>query len=261
MHILTYFNHAGGVGKSSSVRDQGYTLSQRGFSVLLIDADPQANLSEWLGLQNEVELAQTVFPAVIENFGSGDLRLPEPSRLHGLELIPSQLDIARLDQLLVGEFNGLVRLKNAVRKLEKYDFVLIDPPPSLGQLSSLCVIAATKIVVPVPTNSKGLRGIGTVVSMVKRYQELNPGLDIAMFLPTQYDSRTRHDRDSLQAIEQQLSGYATVAPPLHNRPAVYKDAQIAGAPVPVYRPSDPASSEIAAATDALLKALRMEVKG
>lgn len=259
MHSITFFNHAGGVGKSSSVRDIGFSLSQRGFKVLLIDADPQANLSEWLGVREEVQLEQTIFPAVIKDFGDGELCLPAPIRLHGLDLIPGQLDLARLDILLVGEFNGLVRLKNAIRKLEGYDFVLIDPPPSLGQLSSLCVIAADHVVVPLPTNSKGLRGIGTVVAMVERYRELNPKLDITMFLLTQFDPRTRHDQESLATIQNQLKDHAAVSSPLHNRPAVYKDAQIAAAPIPVFKPSDTASKEIMIAANQLLEALGVEV--
>lgn len=194
MRTIAFFNHAGGVAKTSSVRDIGFALAQEGFKVLLIDADPQANLSEWLGVTEPTELQGTIYGAVIRgDRESSALRLPEPLRVHGLDLISSQLDLARIDLLLRGELNGLMRLRNAVRKLDGYDFVLIDPPPSLGQLSALCVIAADFVVVPLPTNSKGLRGIQTVTAMVDSYREMSPRLKIAMFLLTQFDARTRHD--------------------------------------------------------------------
>lgn len=260
MRSMAFFNHAGGVAKTSSVRDIGFTLADRGFRVLLIDADPQANLTEWLGVQDEVPLEKTIFPAVIsETKDKRRLALPSPLRVHGLDLIPSQLDLARLDQLLLGEFNGVARLRNAVRKLTGYDFVLIDPPPSLGQLSALCVIAADHVVVPLPTNSKGLRGINTVVTMVDNYRELSPRLRVALFLLTQFDPRTRHDQDSLEAIRTQLPSLAPVSSPLHSRPATYKDAQLAGQPIPVFKPNDTAAEEIRTVTSELLEALGVKV--
>ena len=261
MRVVVFFNHAGGVGKTSSVRDIGFTLADQGFRVLLIDADPQANLTEWLGVEGDVTLAQTIYPAVLNEVGqTSELALPPPLRVHNLDLIPSQLDLARLDVLLVGEFNGLVRLRTAVKKLQGYDFVLIDPPPSLGQLSTLSVIAADQVVVPLPTNSKGLRGISTVMMMVERYRELSPRLKVAMFLLTQFDQRTRHDQESLAAIRTQLTSVAPISSPLHSRPAVYKDAQLAGTPIPAYKEGERADEEVRTATDELLDALGVEVR-
>lgn len=173
--------------------------------------------------------------------------------MHNLDLIPSQLDLARIDLLLPGDLNGLMRLRNAIR------FVLIDPPPSLGQLSALCVIAADFVVMPLPTNSKGLRGIQTVITMVDSYREMSPRLQIAMFLLTQFDARTRHDQDSLSAIRQQLPEVAPVSSPLRHRPATYKDAQIAGALTPAFKPGDVASEEIRTVTSELLEALGVKV--
>lgn len=260
VRTVAFFNHAGGVAKTSSVRDIGFSLAEQGFKVLLIDADPQANLSEWLGVQEPAALQETIFDAVISGGRErGELRLPEPRCVHGLDLIPSQLDLARIDLLLPGELNGLMRLRNAIRKLGDYDFVLIDPPPSLGQLSALCVIAADFVVVPLPTNSKGLRGIQTVMTMVDSYREMSPRLQIAMFLLTQFDARTRHDQDSLAAIRAQLPEVAPVSSPLRHRPATYKDAQIAGAPIPAFKPGDVASEEIRTVTSELLEALGVKV--
>jgi chromosome partitioning protein len=251
MQVLTFFNHAGGVAKSSSVRDIGYVLAQLGFKVLLIDVDPQANLTHWLGV-TEVTLEQTIFPAVL-----GDEPLPVPLEVHGLHLIPSKLDIARIEPQLVGIIMGVTRLRNAIRKLSGYDFVLIDPPPSLGQLSALAVIAADQVVVPVPTNSKGIEGLPTVVNMIKEYRQAAPNLNIAMFLLTQFDSRTNHDKEALQTIQQDLGNLAPISSPIHARPAIFKDAQVSGKPLPIFAKGSEADREIRQATHELLDALKV----
>ena len=261
MRVLTFFNHAGGVAKTSSVRDIGFTLSQLGFKVLLIDVDPQANLTRWLGVKDKVTLSQTVFPAVLgDGVGSdGDLRLPQPLRVHNLDLIPSHLDIAKIEPQLIGVIMGVTRLRNAIRRLEGYDFVLIDPPPSLGQLSALAVIAADQVVVPLPTNSKGLEGLPTVISMVKQYRQAAPNLRIAFFLLTQFDERTRHDHESLATIRSELAAFAPISSPLNSRPAIYKDAQIAGKPIPIFADGTHADREVRTATAELVEALGVKV--
>ncbi len=260
MRVLTFFNHAGGVAKTSTVRDIGYVLGERGHRVLLIDVDPQANLTRWLGV-DEVDIADTIYPGVVREAGGdeddveGPLALPEPRRVHGVDLLPSQLNVAILEREILSIFMGVVRLREAVRKLEGYDFVLIDPPPSLGQLSALAVVAADGVVVPLPTNRKGLDGLGTVIKMVREYRKAAPKLALEFFVLTQHDRRTRHDRESLEAITRQLVSIAPVSSPLASRPAYYSDAQVAGVPVPVYAPGSEADMEIRTVTDELLAAL------
>lgn len=254
-----FFNHAGGVGKTSSVRDIGFSLSSLGYRVLLIDTDPQANLTEWLGITEELPLDDTIYSAVIPNREKfSEYRLPSPIRVHGLDLIPSTLELTSLESSLVTEFNSTTRLKKAVAQAKDYDFVLIDPPPSLGHISAISVIAADHVIVPLPTNSKGLRGIRTVQRMTERYSELNPHLGIAFFVLTQFDSRTKHDQRALAVVKEQLSSIAPVSLPLSARPATYKDAQIAHMPIPSFRPLDKATREINQVTHELLKALKVE---
>jgi chromosome partitioning protein len=261
MRVLTFFNHAGGVAKTSGVRDIGYMLATMGFRVLLIDVDPQANLTRWLGVRQRIGLPQTVYPAVL---GSGpvegeELVLPPSLRVHGMDLIPSHLDIAKIEPQIIGVIMGVTRLRNAIRKLDKYDFVLIDPPPSLGQLSALAVIAADQVVVPVPTNSKGLEGLPTVINMVRQYRQAAPGLRVAFFLLTQFDKRTRHDHESLASIKAELVAVAPTSSPLHYRPAFYKDSQVAGQPISLYAAGSEADAEVRMVTAELLEALGVKV--
>ncbi len=263
MRILTFFNHAGGVAKTSTVRDVGYVLGEMGKRVLVIDVDPQANLTKWLGIEEDVSLAQTIYPAVLGDAGPDDdavdadvvLRLPEPLRAHGMDVIPSQLNTAIIEREIISVFMGVVRLREAVRRLDGYDYVLIDPPPSLGQLSALAVVAADQVVVPLPTNRKGLDGIPTVIKMVREYRKAARNLKVAFFVLTQHDRRTRHDRESLEVIRAQLPAIAPVSTPLASRPAYYSDAQVQGMPIPVYAPGSPADQEIRQVTAELLASL------
>lgn len=256
MMVLTFFNHAGGVAKTSTVRDIGYVLAEGGARVLLIDLDPQANLTKWLGIDDTVELQSTVYRAVIGNGATGsELELPTPIPVHGMDVIPANLGIAILEREILSIFLGVLRLREAVRKLSGYDFVLIDPPPSLGQLSALAVVASDRIVVPLPTNRKGLDGIPTVVHMVREYQKAAPGLDIAQFILTQHDRRTRHDRTSHEIIHHNLASIAPISSPLGSRPAIYSDAQVQGLPIPLYAPGSEADREIRQVASELLQAL------
>lgn len=261
MTVLTFFNHAGGVAKTSSVRDIGYVLAESGKRVLVIDVDPQANLTRWLGLQEADELGQTIYPAVLGEDGEAQLGFPVLRRAHGMDVVPSGLKLAVLERELVGVFMGVLRLREALRRLSGYDYVLVDPPPSLGQLSALAVVAADRVVVPVPTNRKGIEGLPTVMQMVSEYRRAAPGLDVAMFLLTQHDRRTRHDRESHEAIARQLAAFARVSSPLNHRPAYYSDAQVKGVPVPVYAPGSEADSEIRRVTAELVEAMEEKRRG
>ena len=253
MKVLTFFNHAGGVAKTSTVRDLGDAFAAKGKRVLLIDMDPQANLTEWLGVENAIELSSTIYPGVIGD--SDELALPSPITVGNLHLIPSCLSLALVEREILSVVLGVLRLRESIRALTGYDYVFIDPPPSLGQLSALAVIAADHVVVPLPTNRKGLDGLTTVVQMVKEYRNAAPGLNIAMFVLTQHDRRTRHAKDSLEAILEHVSSIAPVSSPLGFRPAAYSDSQVACLPITQFLPGSDAASEIEAVASELLTVL------
>ena len=266
MKVITFFNHAGGVGKSSSVRDIGFTLGQLGYRVLLVDADPQANLTDWLGVRSiedagearEIELEDTLYPAVLAD-DDAELALPQPLHVHGLDLIPGHLDVATIEPLLPGQLMGVLRLKEALRPLaDRYDYVLIDPPPSLGQLSALAVIAAQYVVVPVPASGKGLKGLQTVVQMLGRFRKANPELTLAMILITQYNDTTNHSKESLAQLRAQFGHLARVSTPLTYRPALYPDSQLHGEPLPQFARRNPVTTEIQTVTEQLLEVLGVE---
>jgi chromosome partitioning protein len=251
--VLTMFNHAGGVGKTSLTRDIGHTLAQLGFRVLLIDLDPQANLTAWLGAPRPIDDTQTVLEVIQGE--NRDPVLPEPMACHGLDLIPSNLNLSRIDRIPVqGRFR---RLGRALRRLEGYDFVLIDPNPALTNLTMIALAAADQLVVPVPANTKGLEAIpGIVEALESIKEETNENLTIGGFIVTQYDSKTNVDRIAIEQIREMVSPIAPVIGPLHHY-AIYREAQLEQKPVQIVDPTHKAVDQINRVTAELLAGLQL----
>lgn len=232
--VLTLFTHAGGAGKTSLARDLGFELASRGMRVLLVDADPQANLTAWLGLDpGEVPDEATLLP-VAEGKG-----LPEPRRalLEGvvLDLIPANMNLAMAEVIVPTRSLGMVLLRTALQEsglLERYDLVLIDSPPSLGPIAGMAALAGEGLIVPVETSAKGVQALRAVVEVSRDYQRtlrslrfLSPEVAsfIRLLVPTKYDGRTAQDK-KVRALLEEASAIAPLAPPLSYRPGPYKEA-------------------------------------
>jgi len=256
MKRIAFFQYAGGSSKTSTVRDVGYLLARRGRRVLLVDADPQASLTSWLGVDRyEVEEGRTLLPVAV-----GGASLPEPLRVHGLDLIPSTVAFAAAERHLLGGIGPVYRIREALNAVDgRYDFVLIDTPPSLGQITTAAVIAADSLVVPMLAHPKGADGLPTVLDMVSDWRRAVPNLSIAMFIPTQVDD-TKVQKRYLDAIREQLTRVAPVSTPVRYRPAVHRTATDVKAPIPALSPAPKdAVAELEVVTDELLTAL--EVSG
>lgn len=239
MKTLTFFNHAGGAAKTSLALNVGHGFARAGHRVLLIDLDPQANLSTWLGLP-EVPDEQTAFQVAVDSGAA----LPAPQSVHGLSLIPSNLHMALSEGQMMAQEGATLNLRYALKALEgRYDLVLIDSPPSLGKLAVLGALAADQLIVPVPTRAKGLNGLPGVLAALNTYRRLRPELHVGLFVPTLYDGRNSHDRTVLTALRAQLQ---PLAQPLSYRPATWNDSAGTGQPVLSYAPGSPAAGEVLA---------------
>ena len=222
--VILVFIHAGGASKTSTVRDLGYELSRRGQRVLLIDLDPQANLTEWLGIDN-VSAEQTVKNA-LERYEP----LPQPLNAHGMDIIPSHIDLAYTDVSIAGLPNPEGRLKVAIDQLREagtYDYILIDSPPSLGKLSANGGNAADWVLIPLIPKPKGMSALQGANAMIQNYAFTNSRLRTA-YMVTQMDS-TAAAREVLAFYKEHLP-----SPPLgilNYRPAVYADCQLHGQPI------------------------------
>lgn len=254
---IAFFQYAGGSSKTSVTRDVGYLLSQMGQRVLLVDTDPQASLTSWLGIEKyDVTREQTLLP-VAANKG---VPLPEPMRVHGMDLIPSTPAFAEAERHLMGGIGPVHRIRDALDAVEgQYDYILLDSPPSLGQITTASVIAANYVVVPVLAHAKGADGLPTVLDMMDDWQRAVPNLKIAMFIPTQVGATKVH-KTYLEAIREQLVQVAPVSTPLKYRPAIYANATEAKVPVPALKPTPAdALAELEAVTRELLEALGVSV--
>lgn len=262
MRILTFINHVGGASKSSVTRDVGCVFGQMGFKVLLIDIDPQAHLSEFLGVA-EVELEQTAYRALFDPnkpHQAPEGVLPEPIKMEAFDLIPSTIELADLEIYLLSAVSGTRRLKKAIQNLTSYDLVLVDPPPAIGQLSGQALNAATDLFVPMPTTLKGIKGLNSILRRIDQYREENSGLSIGGFIPTQYDARSAHQASAYRYIQEELPQVAPVLATLRNRPGPYGNAMTQGVPVPIAAPKDPATEELRAVASDLLGVMGVKVE-
>ncbi|MFC4456405.1 ParA family protein [Deinococcus sonorensis] len=251
MIVVTFFNHVGGAGKSSLTRDVGHTFGTWGLRTLLIDLDPQANLSSWLGVRG-VPLERTVHDTAVD-----DRPLPQPYPVYGVDLIPSSIGLALAEARVLGVTGAQMHLRTHLQDLkDHYDVVLIDSPPSLGQLSVLGAIAADHLVVPVPTREKGINGIEGVLHALKSYRKLNPTLSVALFIPTLYDRRQLHDKEAYTSMEQQLSPLAS---PMPYRAATWNDSTSAQQPVGVYAAGSEAHQHVLTAAREIAQAIGLKI--
>lgn len=252
MRTLTFFNHAGGVMKTSLTRDVGHTFSQAGLRVLVVDLDPQANLTDWLGVSG-VMVEQTVYGTATRGEP-----LPSPTPAHGLHLIPSDVALALAEGQMMGVVGAHLHLRQALQAVAgRYDVALIDSPPSLGQLSILGALAADHLVVPVPTRQKGMNALAGLSEAMATYRKLRPDLTVALYVPTLYDARRSHDREALVALQGMLRPLAS---PIPDRGAVWNDSASAGQPVGVYAPGSPVHQDVLRVTAEIARAIHLNVE-
>lgn len=221
--------------KTSLTMNLGYQLSQHGRKVLLIDMDPQASLTAFMGLE-PADLEQTIADSILNQ-----QPLPIHHAIHTMDLLPSNIMLSAVEMQLVSAMSREWRLKRVLEPIvEQYDFILIDPPPSLGILSVLSLVASTHVLVPIQTQYKSYKGTELLLDSVKQVQDhVNPQLKIAGIIPTIYASANAQDKAILSAIQEQLSLVAKVYPPIP-RATAFADASMEHLPLARFSSGHPA---------------------
>lgn len=193
--VISISNHKGGVGKTTSAINIGAGLNNLGKKILLIDLDPQANLSQSLGL---ITQERNIYGAI-----RGDYPLEPVEIVKGLEVIPSTLDLSGAEVEMSGEAGREYILRELIEPLRaSYDYILIDSPPSLGLLTINAFTASDEVFIPLQAHYLAIQGLSKLLEVVEKIQKrLNKELKVGGVFITQYDSRKVLNRDVAATIE------------------------------------------------------------
>lgn len=195
--IISMANQKGGVAKTTSTVNLAAALKERGNRVLVVDLDPQSNLTMSFGIDPE-RLEQSMFDVLVH-------RLPIQTIIHQREVdvAAASIDLAGAELALsamIGRERSLEKAISAVKS--DYDFILIDTPPSLGLLTINAFTTSTGVIVPVQLEYLSLRGLVQLESTLQMIREhLNPAVHIEGILPTMVEGRTIHGREALDLLQ------------------------------------------------------------
>jgi chromosome partitioning protein len=233
--VISFANQKGGVAKTTTTLNLGVALAEQGLKVLLVDLDPQGNLTMSQGL-NPDTIERSMFDVLVH-------RLPIQEVVHHTEvdLAVSSIDLAGAELALssmIGRERALERAILPVR--DGYDYVLIDTPPSLGLLTINALVASNGVIVPVQCEYLSLRGLVQLENTLSMIREnLNPDVGIEGILPTMYDSRTLHSREAVEILQENFGDL--VFDTKIRKTVRYAEAPVKGTSVLKYDPSGSAA--------------------
>ena len=230
--VISVANQKGGVGKTTTTVNLSTLLAKKGKKVLLIDTDPQGNATSGLGVTKELELS--VYDILV-----GDTTFEETiekTSIKNLHVCPSNISLAGAEVQLVSMMSREQRLKVKLDEIkDKYDYILIDCPPSLGLITLNAFTASDTVLIPVQCEYFALEGLGQLlntVNLVKKH--LNKSLEIEGALLTMYDARTNLSNQVVKEVKKYFEGkvYKTVIP----RNVRLSEAPSYGMPISLYDP-------------------------
>jgi chromosome partitioning protein len=202
MKRIAVINQKGGVGKTTTTVNLGAGLARRGYKVLLLDMDPQANLTVHVDKRPDLE-SNTLTNLLVEDVPLKDL--VQTTTTANLFVVPSDTSLAGVEQVLANRIGRETILREALEAFpaaKDFDFVLFDCPPSLGVLSANALVAADHVVIPMQAEYLSLQGMAKLLEVIQLVQKrLNPQLQIACVLPCMLDSRTNLSTEVLREID------------------------------------------------------------
>ena len=248
--IYAFVNQKGGVGKTTTAINMGAFLAQQNQRVLLVDLDPQGNATSSLGVDKKT-LTTGTYPLLLGE----DLRL-DAHTLHNtalqMSLVPAGPGLAAAEVELVPEPLREYRLRTVLLQAERYDYVLIDCPPSLGLLTLNGLVAADSVVIPVQCEFFALEGLGQLLETIYRVRRaFKTPLRIRGLLMTMYDGRAHLSQQVVDEVRKHFPGkvFRAVVP----RNVRLAEAPSHGLPISAYDPNCSGARAYAAATEELLQ--------
>ena len=211
--IISVSNQKGGVGKTTTALSLSAALGVLEKKVLLIDMDPQSNATSGLGVDsNEATLSS--YDLIIGNAKASNIVIQTSSP--NLDLIPAKIDLVGLEIEIVNETSREYLLKNALEKIkEKYDFIIVDCPPSLGLITLNALTCSNSVIIPIQCEYFALEGLGKLLNTIKGVQKVhNPNLSLEGILLTMFDSRLRLSNQVKQDVKKHFGNivFNTIIP-------------------------------------------------
>jgi chromosome partitioning protein len=241
-HIVAVANQKGGVGKTTTTINLAASLALADQRVLLVDVDPQSNLTSGVGQRGRAASAGSIYQALTTPAPALDCRkFIVSTDVDRMQLVPADRNLTGAESELVTLERREERLRillNAVR--DEYDYILIDCPPSLGLLTLNALVAANAVLIPLHCEYFALEGLADLVGTIRRVRAaFNPSLDIEGVLLTMFDERTNLGQQVAQDVRQFFKEkvFRTVIPrnvrlgeaPSHGMPVILYDAKSRGA--------------------------------
>lgn len=236
--VIAIANQKGGVGKTTTAINLAASLALAEKDILIIDTDPQGNSTTGLGISRET-LEKSLYDVY-----AGRYRILEainPTQIEHLSILPSTIDLLGVEVELVGKERRESILSSELTKIkEKYRYILIDCPPSLGILTLNALVAADSLIIPVQCEYYALEGLGLLINTLRRVRaSFNPDLEIEGILLTMFDARNNLSHEVAEEVKKHFGDkvYNTVIPrnvtlgeaPSHGKPAILYDIKSKGA--------------------------------
>jgi chromosome partitioning protein len=233
--VIALANQKGGVAKTTTTLNLAVAFQEEGFGVLAVDLDPQGNLTMSQGLDPD-GVQRSMFDVLVHS-----LPIDEVIQRTEVDLAVSSIDLAGAELALssmIGRERALQKALTPVRA--RYDYILVDTPPSLGLLTINALTAADSVIVPVQCEYLSLRGLVQLENTLTMIREnLNPTVEIRGILPTMYDGRTLHSREAVEMLKENFGDL--VFDTRIRKTVRYAEAPVQGSSVLKYEPSGSAA--------------------
>lgn len=234
---IAIFNQKGGVGKTTTAVNFSAALAEKGKRVLLIDNDPQGNLSSGVGIDKSI-LEKTIYNVLIQESNIEDVIIP--TKFENLFIVPGSVELAGAEIELIEFENREFLLKMQLSRVKDlYDYILVDCPPSLGLLTINALVAVDSVIIPIQCEYYALEGVSQLVNtfnLVKK--SINPNLEIQGVLLSMFDGRTNLSIQVVEEVKKHFKQlvYATIVPrnirlaeaPSYGLPIIHYDRKSKG---------------------------------